>query len=167
VQGANDQSDAESRRIAIRIHRSPANGERWLLESHSDVGGYIMTKMARSWCRASVVAMMLAATALSEPAFAKAQDGRGFIPHNRLAQNVTTASTPAVAGQATATQRTAASEPLRVLPAAVWSTAALPAAVSAFERLPAWVRRQIPTPHSAVAGAGQQGDSENLNGGRS
>jgi hypothetical protein len=113
-----------------------------------------MTKMARSWCRASVVTMMLAATALSEPAFAKAQDGRGFIPHNPLARNVTTASTPAVAGEAEATQSTAASEPVRVLPAAV----------SAF-RPPALTK--ILTPHRAVTGAGQQGDSENLNGGRS
>jgi hypothetical protein len=108
--------------------------------------------------------MMLAATALSEPAFAKAQDGRGFIPHNPLARNVTTASTPAVAGEAEATQSTAASEPVRVLPAAVWSTAAVPAAVSAF-RPPALTK--ILTPHRAVTGAGQQGDSENLNGGRS
>jgi hypothetical protein len=118
-------------------------------------GGYIMTKMAPSWCRASMVTMMLAATALSEPAFAKAQDGRGFIPHNHLAQNVTTASTPAVAGEAMATQ--AASEPVRVLPAAV----------GAFERLPALAKRRILTPRSAVTGAGEQGGSENLNGGRS
>jgi hypothetical protein len=126
-----------------------------------------MTKMARSWCRASVVTMMLAATALSEPAFAKAQDGRGFIPHNHIAQNVTTASTPAVAGEATATQGAAPGELVGVLPAAVWSTAAVPAAVSAFERLPALTTWLILTPHRAVTGAGEQGGSENLNGGRS
>jgi hypothetical protein len=120
-----------------------------------------MTKMARSWCRAGMVTMMLAATALSEPALAKAQDGGGIIPHNRLAQNVTTASTPGVTAEAAATQGTAASELVRVLSAALGRTAALPAVAGAFEQLPALTKRR------AVTGAGEQGGSENLNGERS
>jgi hypothetical protein len=75
-----------------------------------------------------MVTLMLAAIALSHPAFAKAQDGVGFIPHHHLAQNITTASTPEVSGKAVTTQGTAASELVRVLPAAMRSTAALPAA---------------------------------------
>jgi hypothetical protein len=98
-----------------------------------------------------MVTMMWVATALSEPALAKAQDGGGIIPHNRLAQNVTTASTPGVTAEAAATQGTAASELVRVLPAAV----------GACERLPALTKRR------AVTRAGEQGGSENLNGERS
>jgi hypothetical protein len=165
LRGAKCQSSAEGRRIAIRIRRSLANGERWVLEYLTRVGGSIMTK--RRWYRASMVTMMLAATALSQPAFAKAQDGLGFIPPHHLAQNITTAGTPGVAGKAVATQGTAESELVRVLPAAMRRTAALPAAVGVFKRLAALIKRPILTTHSAVTGAGEQDGSENLNGERS
>jgi hypothetical protein len=118
-----------------------------------------------------MVTMMWVATALSEPALAKAQDGGGIIPHNRLAQNVTTASTPGVTAEAAATQGTAASELVRVLPAAVGRTAALPAAVGRTAALPAAVgaceRLPALTKRRAVTRAGEQGGSENLNGERS
>lgn len=126
-----------------------------------------MTKMARRWSRASTVTMMLAALALSEPAFAKAEDGGSFNPHHYLAQSVTAAGRPGVAREAVATPGIAANEVVRALRAAEGNTAALPAALGAFERLPALTKLRILTAHSAVTGAAEQGNSENLNGERS
>jgi hypothetical protein len=125
-----------------------------------------MTKMARRWSRARVTTLLLAAAALSDPAFAKAQDRGGFDPHNHLAQNVTTASRPGVAREAAATPDTAANELVRGLRAAEGSTAALPAALDEFERLPALTTRRVLTTHSVI-GAGEQGGCENVNGERS
>jgi hypothetical protein len=89
-----------------------------------------MTKMARRWSRARTATLLLAAAALSDPAFAKAHRG-GFDPHNHLAQNDTTAGRPGVAREAAA-----ANELVRGLRAAEGSTAALPAALDEVERLP-------------------------------
>jgi hypothetical protein len=123
-----------------------------------------MTKVARSWSRASMATLMLAAIALSDPTFAKAQDRGGF-GHSHLAQKVTTDSRSGLAREAVATRGTAAS--VRVQRAAEGSNAALPAALDEFERLPALTTRRVMTTHSAITGAGEQGDSENVNGERS
>jgi hypothetical protein len=138
-----------------------------VLEYLTRMAGNEMTKMAWSWSRASMATMMLATAALSDPAFAKAQNGDGFNPHKHLAQNVTTASRPGVAGMAVATPGTAASELVRVLRATEGSSAALPVTLDEFERLPALPKRRVLTTHSAVNGAGEQGGSENVNGERS
>jgi hypothetical protein len=124
-----------------------------------------MTKVARSWSRASMATLMLAAIALSDPTFAKAQDRGGFGPHDHLAQKLTTDSRSGLAREAVATRGTAAS--VRVLRAAEGSNAALPAALDEFERLPALTTRRVLTTHSTITGAGEQGDSENVNGERS
>jgi hypothetical protein len=123
--------------------------------------------MARSWSRASMATMMLAVAALSDPAFAKAQDGSGFNPHNQLARNVATVSRPGVGGEAMATTTTAAGELVRRLRAVEWSSPALPAALDAVVRVPALMKRRILTARGAVTGAGEQGGSENVIGERS
>jgi hypothetical protein len=115
-----------------------------------------MTKMARRWSRARMATLLLAAAALSDPAFAKVQDRGGFDPHNHLAQNVTPASRPGVAREAAATPDTAANELVRGLGAA-WD---------GFERLPVLTTRRVLTTHSVI-GAGEQGGCENVNGERS
>jgi hypothetical protein len=111
--------------------------------------------------------LMLAAIAPSDPASAKAQDSGGFGPHNHLAQKVTTDSRPGLAREAVATRGPAAGGAMRVLRAAEGSTAASPAALDEFERLPALTTRRVLTTHSAITGAGEQGDSENVDGERS
>jgi hypothetical protein len=109
-----------------------------------------MTKTGRSWSGASMATMMLAAAAVSDPAFAKAQNGDGFNPHKQLAQNATTASRTRGAGTVIATRGTAASELLRVLRATQGRSAALPVTLDEFERLPALPKRRLLTTCSAV-----------------